>query len=817
MSKKKRDDDEAIQDERTVKTKAGAAKKPRRDEGEDDGDDRSVKKKKGSGALLIGCIALVLVSCVVAVPIAGLAVFFLLAATPVEERIQPIAQNPDPIKDPDPEPIKMPDPIKDPEPKKEPDGLAPELERARKATVQISALLPNNKRSDGSGFFGVEPGLVFTNAHLLGMLDPNAPPPNEIKVTYTTNDGASASALANLVGVDSAADLAALRIDQPNVPSSLLFEDPSKIAEAQAINVFGYTTNQKGAKKCNYIPNTIATIRKSPDGNHEEMHVVNLSGVSPGGPMIGANGNVVGMASRNFSDPFKFPAVTVDVVKTFLDGKVGPGTIGKTVRGAKDAKVTVSYPLIDPLMKIQTARVEVWTGPAGAPRRASTKRPMGIPGDSPPMMQALNKANNVARQDVILPATIPPGQVVWLRPAVVNKDNKEYWGVATSVAAPAPVSPYQLVPANLTLNLTTPKERTAKLKYTLQMAGTTRGDAEILEVMDTDPVGASMKTAFGAINVNTDPDGKNTPVARPVLDQVVKIPTNYTLAKTGLIRKRTDRAFDNSVAQKAKDDALDQQFQITGALEATMVPMPNKTVKPDESWTTTHYVRVRAKKTEANLKLTVSSSYEGMLKKEDRNEAILTLIGKVTTDNADAKRWEGDLSGKIGFDPSVGFITSAQVKLSGTSYTLDIDLTRVSGNPSKIQLPQDKTPDPPVVVKGKVLVNAQANLTTGDLYDPQFSDLKNPKKKQFAHMKDFPVTMTVGKTYTITLDSKAFDAFLKIGAPTGMIVAQDDNAGGGTNARIVNFRPVVTGLYHVYAISKNHRTGAFHITIAENP
>src|SRR5262249_21556792 len=153
-----------------------------------------------------------------------------------------------------------------------------------------------------------------------------------------------------------------------------------------------------------------------------------------------------------------------------------------------DSKVNVSYPLIDPLVKTQTARLEVWTGPAGAPRAATTIQPGRVPGDSPRVTMVLNKDNSLASKEITLPATVTDGHVYWLQPSIVTRDNKSYWGTAVSLKpiAPAPSSPYQLVPANLTLNLTSPKERTAKIKYTLQRKSTARGDTEILEVMDTD-------------------------------------------------------------------------------------------------------------------------------------------------------------------------------------------------------------------------------------------------------------------------------------------------------------------------------------------
>jgi hypothetical protein len=55
------------------------------------------------------------------------------------------------------------------------------------------------------------------------------------------------------------------------------------------------------------------------------------------------------------------------------------------------------------------------------------------------------------------------------------------------------------------------------------------------------------------------------------------------------------------------------------------------------------------------------------------------------------------------------------------------------------------------------------------------------------------MVMRVGRTYTITLNSTAFDAYLELGPFNGQPVAFSDNA-VGTNARIV-YSPQVSNFY----------------------
>jgi serine protease Do len=59
------------------------------------------------------------------------------------------------------------------------------------------------------------------------------------------------------------------------------------------------------------------------------------------------------------------------------------------------------------------------------------------------------------------------------------------------------------------------------------------------------------------------------------------------------------------------------------------------------------------------------------------------------------------------------------------------------------------------------------------------------------------VTLRAGVTYTIDLRSADFDAYLVLADDDGRILAEDDDSGGGLDARIV-FRAPYTGDYEIY-------------------
>jgi Ca2+-binding EF-hand superfamily protein len=77
------------------------------------------------------------------------------------------------------------------------------------------------------------------------------------------------------------------------------------------------------------------------------------------------------------------------------------------------------------------------------------------------------------------------------------------------------------------------------------------------------------------------------------------------------------------------------------------------------------------------------------------------------------------------------------------------------------------------------------------------------------HAKIFIVKLEKNKTYQFDHKSKVFDAYLYLEDPDGVIVAEDDDSGGGLDARIVH-RAAKTGVYRLIATGLGgFRGGAF--------
>ncbi|HZZ81231.1 MAG TPA: MJ0042-type zinc finger domain-containing protein [Gemmataceae bacterium] len=91
-----------------------------------------------------------------------------------------------------------------------------------------------------------------------------------------------------------------------------------------------------------------------------------------------------------------------------------------------------------------------------------------------------------------------------------------------------------------------------------------------------------------------------------------------------------------------------------------------------------------------------------------------------------------------------------------------------------------------------------------------FADPRNPENRRH---KLYSVRLEANKTYWIDMVSNRFDTYLNVVDDTNLIVAHDDDSGGGLNAR-VKFVPQRTADYHIEATCfGGHETGPYALSI----
>jgi hypothetical protein len=114
---------------------------------------------------------------------------------------------------------------------------------------------------------------------------------------------------------------------------------------------------------------------------------------------------------------------------------------------------------------------------------------------------------------------------------------------------------------------------------------------------------------------------------------------------------------------------------------------------------------------------------------------------------------------------------------------------------------------------GKLQLIGLANAVQGQLTASDPLDPLRVGRRYRAHQ----VPLTEGKKYQIDLESKEFDAYLRLEDGRGRVLDEDDDGGGGRNARLV-FIPQRTQTYRfIVTTYLPGETGAYLFTIRELP
>ena len=126
------------------------------------------------------------------------------------------------------------------------------------------------------------------------------------------------------------------------------------------------------------------------------------------------------------------------------------------------------------------------------------------------------------------------------------------------------------------------------------------------------------------------------------------------------------------------------------------------------------------------------------------------------------------------------------------------DLKSGKFTPMDVPTPTPKKTDP------NVLLQENGKLSANDLVDPQRADRR---------MKSYSIKLAADEQVSIELDSSAFDAFLRLEDSAGKKIAEDDDSGGDTNAKIV-FRAPREGSYRIVVTTfEPGETGAYTLTV----
>jgi predicted Zn finger-like uncharacterized protein len=866
-AKKKSAADTAIQANR--KMKATAARKRYADDDVEDENQPSKKttpKKqapaKGSSAMMfiaLGGVAVVLLFCLAGA--GGVGGYFWLRSgnekqvakvePQVEDKKDKDGKKNEPVNDKlppdnggDKKPIVQIAPI--------PDGPAPAsmnpdvVKKVKKASVYVKVTDATGQTGEGSGFFGLEPGVVITNAHVVGMLGANSKPPKKVEVVIYSGTPQEFKLQALVLGADRENDLAVLRLDGDlsKIPESLPVESDCSLTEVQGVYIFGFPLGAQLGKEITVSTSTVSSFRRDVDGSLSQIQV--NGGMHPGnsgGPIVDTRGVVVGVSVSGYRGTQLNFAVPAEKIHGMLHGRIQEIALGEAFFHDKTVKLPVKISCLDPLQRVRDLKVDVWTGPAGPSRRPGLKAPDQLPGDSAKQSATLKYQQGLAAHELELSTlNLPAGHVYWIQPTLTTHAGLQKWAASTTYN-PVGAAPLNRVPATLKFNTAT-SERGLKLagKFEFQMSSgkeklveSENLNFEVLEEMTTDPKGAALRVAMGKGQFTTFEQNKTIPRHAEAQNLVKRRIYAYTAAHNGRLEVFTFQRFGPPpINPKGKGkpppppslemqiryaEADDMASMFNSTYQLACLSVPNREVKPLEVWDERIALLVGNAKKRTTIDVIMKYTYEGSRTVGGKSEAVITITGEVEKRNSpkdpvSPNRPKSRIVGQGCFDPASGYFSKLKVAIrndgefDGRSFSqiFEVNLTRTTGNVYQVAPLPPRTEPGPGPGPGKVVLNENSSLAANDPIDP--------KSGRKAPMKVYPVQLLAGKEYAISLDSTAFDAYLRLEDPSGKTVAEDDDSGGSLNA-LIRYRPTQTGQFKIVCTTFDGKLGAFQLKVTD--
>jgi predicted Zn finger-like uncharacterized protein len=549
--------------------------------------------------------------------------------------------------------------------------LPPDLvQKVKKATVYLRATLADGTIAQGSGFFGVEPNIVLTNAHVVGMLRPESRPPQKIEVVLNSGVADERSLAANVLGIDRNADLAVLRVQGRELPPPLPVRSARNLQLTQQVYVFGFPFGADLGKEITVSHSSVSSLRWD-NGVLAKVQV--NGGMHPGnsgGPVVDAYGNVIGVAVSVLRFTQINFAVPGDQVYAALYGRISRVSLGQPYRKGAQVHVSSTMTTIDPLGMIRAPALDIWTGdPAPAARASSTMQPVPQPGDSAHEEQALKYSNQAAWGDMVLPA-LPPGKAYWVQPKWTNLRGETQWATAHVYPVPPPVERHAVA----LIFRHQVGSRPSVLNSWLDFKGLGRDGmehvgaasiqttlTETTEAVDAQEL-ASLRLHYQAYNLRLREDNQDMPAPAAIKQarqNIKSLAANLRFDKHG---NRVGSEVDLSrVPAESQPVLASLNEDVERTLEALAVPLPNKEVSPGESWKADKTLRIPALGWSGTAHLDMIYTYLGKRERAGREEAVLDVKGKIRTVVHQAGRWSGRAEGLAIVDLSSGQQTEADL------------------------------------------------------------------------------------------------------------------------------------------------------------
>jgi S1-C subfamily serine protease len=557
------------------------------------------------------------------------------------------------------------------------------LQRVKKATALVRVKLSKGDGS-GTGFFAVQPGTMLTNAHVVGMLQPDSLPPERVEIVLDSGEKSERVLPAKVVTVDQTSDLAVLRVesdDARSLPPPLDVGRAGKLLETQQVFIFGFPLGEGLGKNITISTSSVSSLRKDAEGKLAKLQV--NGGMHPGnsgGPVVDGRGRVVGVAVSGIINTQLNFAIPGERVATLLNGRIAALNVGAGTHKRGKIAIPVSLQTLDPLKRIDKLAVDWWIGDPGKPRPATSRRPGARTGDVAPRQTATvaYSSDKAAGQVELLLDELPPSsKVLWLQPMLIDGTGKERW----LQAVPHPIEPPMVVrettvtaknqPGSWPLHLVS--RSTFHLRdrdgdpHSIRLDLTTdlTEECESVDIFGK----ATMRLAMSKFDFVVNVDGEAKPRSSRLGDAVGhadKLTIRFTQDRKGATSQR--QVDYGSVPNDMHDTMKHFAEQIVQSLDAVAVPIPDAEfqVEPGQTWQAQRLLPLETPEASVLGLVDMTYTYRGVRPFSKGDLAIVDLSGSLGGNQARSTGLTGESRGAAQIDTATGRVLRAQAVLDAT-------------------------------------------------------------------------------------------------------------------------------------------------------
>jgi S1-C subfamily serine protease len=174
------------------------------------------------------------------------------------------------------------------------------VRRIKAATVFLRVEASNGNQFTGSGFFALKRDIIITNAHVVGMKQPQSAEPRQIVVAVNSGEPDEWRCEAKVVAVSKKWDTAALRLRLTQGLAHRLPEPlpvrPANVLETQRVYASGLPLSEKLGVGIKINALSVSSLHKE----NGVLVAIQLDGAlhpgNSGGPILNGDGTVIGIA-----------------------------------------------------------------------------------------------------------------------------------------------------------------------------------------------------------------------------------------------------------------------------------------------------------------------------------------------------------------------------------------------------------------------------------------------------------------------------------------------------------------------------------------